>query len=104
MQVACKNCGTRYEFDAAVIPPSGYDAQCTQCGNIFFVAPASAVAAPPPAPAAPPPAPTPAPPVVVAERVAVTCQHCGAVYEFAASDIPAAGYDAQCTQCKGVFF
>lgn len=34
----------------------------------------------------------------------VTCSHCGARYEFDAAAIPEGGYDAQCTQCQGVFF
>ncbi len=39
MQVACGKCGATYEFDATAIPADGYDAQCTNCGNVFFVAP-----------------------------------------------------------------
>jgi len=86
MQVACSQCGASYEFDAAAIPEAGYDAQCTTCGNVFFVAPD-------------------APPHHDGEPVvSVSCSGCGAVYQFAPSAIPAGGYDAQCTQCHAVFF
>ncbi|MEZ4272127.1 MAG: zinc-ribbon domain-containing protein [Myxococcota bacterium] len=34
----------------------------------------------------------------------VTCGHCNAAYEFEASQIPAEGYDAQCTHCASIFF
>lgn len=85
MQVSCSHCGARYEFDAAAIPAAGYDAQCTTCNGVFFVAPQQEVPAPAP-------------------QVAVSCSSCGAVYQFAASEIPPAGYDAQCTQCQQVFF
>jgi hypothetical protein len=71
-----------YEFDASVIPAEGYDAQCTHCNAVFFVAPETPVS----------------------PQVSVSCSHCGAVYQFAAADVPAGGYDAQCTQCQGVFF
>src|SRR4051812_18274552 len=81
MQVACGKCATQYEFDAAAIPAQGYDAQCTSCGNVFFVAPET------------PPG-----------QISVTCQNCQAIYQFAASAIPAGGYDAQCTRCQAVFF
>ena len=67
MEVACNQCGAKYQFDASAIPAGGYDAQCTNCGGVFFVAPA--VAEPPP--------------------ISVTCVHCGAVYQFPASAIPA---------------
>ena len=83
MQVSCSHCGARYEFDADAIPAAGYDAQCTTCNGVFFVAPQQEV------PAA---------------QVAVSCNNCGAVYQFSASEIPPAGYDAQCTQCQAVFF
>ncbi|MBI5509521.1 MAG: zinc-ribbon domain-containing protein [Deltaproteobacteria bacterium] len=82
MEVGCKQCGAKYQFDSSAIPAAGYDAQCTSCGGVFFVAPAAAAAPP----------------------VSVACVHCGAVYQFEASAIPAEGYDAQCTQCNKVFF
>ncbi len=34
----------------------------------------------------------------------VACTHCGAQYEFESSAIPPEGYDAQCTNCQGLFF
>ena len=34
----------------------------------------------------------------------VVCDKCGARYEFDAVDIPAEGYDAQCTSCGHIFF
>jgi hypothetical protein len=83
MQVACSRCGVQYEFEASAIPAQGYNAQCTHCGNVFFVEPV--------APAQP-------------SLVSVSCKHCGAVYQFEAAAIPAEGYDAQCTQCQGIFF
>ena len=82
MEVACNQCGAKYQFDASAIPPEGYDAQCTNCGSVFFVS-AAAVETPP---------------------ISVSCVHCGAVYQFPASAIPPEGYDAQCTQCNNVFF
>jgi predicted Zn finger-like uncharacterized protein len=82
MEVGCPQCGAKYQFDASAIPAEGYDAQCTGCGGVFFVAPEK-------------------PPD---EQISVACKHCGAVYQFPASAIPAEGYDAQCTQCQQVFF
>jgi predicted Zn finger-like uncharacterized protein len=81
MQVACTKCKAQYEFEAAAIPPGGYDAQCTTCGNVFFVAGEPAEA-----------------------QLTVACSSCSAVYQFPVSAIPPGGYDAQCTQCKAVFF
>ena len=34
----------------------------------------------------------------------VVCDKCSARYEFEAADIPAEGYDAQCTSCGHIFF
>lgn len=95
MQVSCSSCGAKYEFDASAIPAAGYDAQCTTCNAIFFVSPDAD---------GPPSAPPPTVGLKLSEQVAVSCNHCGAVYQFAAADIPQEGYDAQCTQCQGVFF
>ena len=81
MQVACDQCGATYEFESSAIPSEGYDAQCTHCNHVFFVAPAGGE-----------------------KLIAVTCANCKTVYRFAASAIPAEGYDAQCTQCEAVFF
>lgn len=41
MQVTCPHCGARYQFDKALIPPGGYDAQCANCSGIFPVAPSA---------------------------------------------------------------
>ncbi len=82
MEVGCPQCGAKYQFDASAIPARGYDAQCTACGGVFFVAPEG-----------PPDG-----------QVTVSCLHCAAVYQFPASAIPAEGYEAQCTQCQQVFF
>lgn len=106
MQTSCGKCGATYEFDASVIPPEGYHAQCTGCGEVFFVKPeaAPAAAVQPEVVAVSQPAATPQPEPVAPALITVTCNHCGAVYQFAPSDIPAGGYDAQCTQCQSVFF
>jgi len=95
MQAACTKCGATYEFDAGSIPPTGYDAQCTNCAAVFFVAPP-----PPPAP----PVITAPPPPAAPARISVSCNACGALYQFAPADIPEVGYDAQCTHCQAVFF
>ncbi len=87
MQVACKNCGAQYAFDAAAIPAAGYDAQCAQCGHVFFVAPENVTYTAP-----------------VEAQISVACTRCHAVYQFPAAAIPPGGYDAQCTQCQAVFF
>jgi len=92
MQVSCPECSAQYEFDSSAIPAEGYDAQCTSCDSIFFVEPeVEGTAAPKVA-------------EEVADEVSSTCPHCGAVYQFATEDIPETGYDAQCTQCDGIFF
>jgi predicted Zn finger-like uncharacterized protein len=41
---------------------------------------------------------------VAPAQISISCSHCGAVYQFAPSAIPAEGYDARCTQCQSVFF
>jgi len=81
MQVACAECGAKYEFEASAIPAGGYDAQCTHCGNVFFVAPEGGE-----------------------EQISISCTKCKTVYRFPASAIPEGGYDAECTQCHAVFF
>ena len=40
MQVSCSKCSAKYVFDVSAIPKEGYNAQCTECGNVFFVSPA----------------------------------------------------------------
>jgi len=69
MRLTCPNCDAQYEVDDAVIPASGRDVQCSNCGTAWFVpgkaAPetrtAPAVTAPPPEPAPPRPEPEPEP-------------------------------------------
>jgi predicted Zn finger-like uncharacterized protein len=107
MQVQCPQCDAVYNFDKTVIPPEGYDAQCTNCPGVFFVKP-------PPEEAADPVLAQDAPadlditaPVSVPEQsaeISVGCPGCAAVYRFPSDSIPAEGYDAQCTQCQEVFF
>jgi len=41
MRLICPNCGAQYEVDAQVIPESGRDVQCSNCGHTWFQRPAS---------------------------------------------------------------
>lgn len=114
MQVSCANCGAVYSFDASAIPAQGYNAQCTTCSHVFFVAPEAPAApvaqpAPQPAPSAQPapqpqPTPQPHPQPPVDAPITVACPTCQASYQFSPQAIPPGGYDAQCTQCSAVFF
>ncbi len=91
----------RYEFDAADIPAEGYDAQCSNCSSVFFVAPEGPVAA-----ASENFGVTQADASIVPQvsvQIAIACPQCGAVYQFDSLDVPEAGYDAQCTQCESIF-
>ena len=36
MRLICPNCGAQYEVDAKVIPSSGRDVQCSNCGHTWF--------------------------------------------------------------------
>lgn len=36
MRLICPNCGAQYEVDDAVIPQSGRDVQCSNCGHTWF--------------------------------------------------------------------
>ncbi|MCG6904562.1 MAG: zinc-ribbon domain-containing protein [Rhodobacter sp.] len=40
MRLICPNCGAQYEVDDAVIPDSGRDVQCSNCGHTWFQHPA----------------------------------------------------------------
>lgn len=103
MRVSCPQCGAEYEFDAAAIPAEGYDAQCTHCSAVFFVAPERSEAVNAVAP--PEPAGVASTPQLDPNRVlTIGCPSCGAQYQFPARDIPAGGYEAQCTQCQSIFF
>lgn len=94
MQVSCPECATEYEFESSAIPAEGYDAQCTSCNAIFFVKPELEGDVPQDS----------VPEQIDEDEVSATCPHCHTVYQFASSDIPEAGYDAQCTECDGIFF
>lgn len=59
MRLVCPNCDAEYEVDAAVIPDTGRDVQCSNCGHAWFQLPAAveaeiaaeeALFTPPPAP------------------------------------------------------
>ncbi len=40
MRLICPNCGAQYEVDARVIPDTGRDVQCSNCGHTWFQNPA----------------------------------------------------------------
>ena len=63
MRLVCPNCDAEYEVDATVIPDTGRDVQCSNCGHAWFQLPAGVEAelaaeeelfTPPPAPQAAP--------------------------------------------------
>ncbi len=81
MRLVCPNCDAEYEVDASVIPDSGRDVQCSNCGHAWFQLPPDAEAealaeaavhdAPPGLAArSPAPEPEPEPEPVPAEQVA----------------------------------
>jgi predicted Zn finger-like uncharacterized protein len=39
MRLTCPNCNAQYEVDAAVIPDTGRDVQCSSCGTTWFQEP-----------------------------------------------------------------
>lgn len=41
MRLICPNCGAQYEVDARVIPDTGRDVQCSNCGHTWFQRPAT---------------------------------------------------------------
>ena len=43
MRLICPNCGAQYEVQNDVIPESGRDVQCSNCGHTWFQEPASAL-------------------------------------------------------------
>lgn len=68
MRMICPNCGAQYEVADDVIPASGRDVQCSNCGHTWFEQPGASetaeLGAPietPPEPTETPPEPTPAP-------------------------------------------
>jgi len=56
MRLICPNCGAQYEVDGTVIPDSGRDVQCSNCGHTWFQRKTAQEAEPetPPVPAAAP--------------------------------------------------
>lgn len=70
MRLVCPNCDAEYEVDAAVIPDTGRDVQCSNCGHAWFqlppeveaeIAAEEALFTAPPVTTALPEAPEPAP-------------------------------------------
>lgn len=74
MRLVCPNCDAEYEVDASLIPDSGRDVQCSNCGHTWFQAAAAAEDDEPAGEAAPPVAaqtpPAPASPAPEAARAA----------------------------------
>ncbi len=58
MRLICPNCDAQYEVDAAMIPASGRDVQCSNCGKTWLQGPAAPATVHAPAPN---PEPEPAP-------------------------------------------
>ena len=54
MRLACPNCGAEYEVADDVIPESGRDVQCSNCGHTWFEQPGTAAPTAAPAPDADP--------------------------------------------------
>ncbi len=54
MRLICPNCDAQYEVDAAMIPASGRDVQCSSCGRTWFQGPLEAVQVREPEPEAEP--------------------------------------------------
>lgn len=42
MRLNCPNCGAQYEVEASVIPETGRDVQCSNCGHTWFQGPEDA--------------------------------------------------------------
>jgi predicted Zn finger-like uncharacterized protein len=42
MRLTCPNCDAQYEVDASLVPRTGRDVQCSNCGNTWFQPPAGA--------------------------------------------------------------
>ena len=60
MRLVCPNCAAQYEVGEDVIPESGRDVQCSNCGHTWFEQPGAAEHAGEPVPT-PEPGPTPEP-------------------------------------------
>ncbi|MBK5926739.1 zinc-ribbon domain-containing protein, partial [Rhodobaculum claviforme] len=39
MRIVCTNCAAQYEVDAAAIPATGRDLECSACGTVWFFTP-----------------------------------------------------------------
>jgi len=78
MRLTCPNCDAQYEVDAAVIPDTGRDVQCSSCGTTWFQEPEGHQPAAP-RPAAAEPTVTDAPPAsdVAAPEVAAKAPETG---------------------------
>ncbi|MFU8898120.1 MAG: zinc-ribbon domain-containing protein [Roseinatronobacter sp.] len=50
MRLVCTECNAQYEIDAALLPDSGREVQCSACGHVWFQEKTPAVAAAAPAP------------------------------------------------------
>ena len=61
MRMICPNCGAQYEVADDVIPASGRDVQCSNCGHTWFEQPGASEAAERGAPFEAPSEPTPPP-------------------------------------------
>ncbi|MEN8840042.1 MAG: zinc-ribbon domain-containing protein, partial [Octadecabacter sp.] len=58
MRMICPNCGAQYEVADDVIPASGRDVQCSNCGHTWFEQPGASETAELGAPIETPPEPT----------------------------------------------
>lgn len=45
MRLICPNCDAQYEIDSGLIPETGRDVQCSDCGHVWFQVPESALVA-----------------------------------------------------------
>jgi len=97
MRLICPNCDAQYEVDAGLIPDSGRDVQCSDCGHVWFQAPegdtgheAEDVAAIVGAPPAPHSAPRPAAAAPAAVNAAASATSAAATAAPATVPAPAA--------------
>ena len=44
MRLTCPNCDAQYEIEASLIPPTGRDVQCSNCGKTWFQPPEGGLA------------------------------------------------------------
>ncbi|MEO1152961.1 MAG: zinc-ribbon domain-containing protein [Pseudomonadota bacterium] len=59
MRLTCPNCDAQYEIEASLIPPTGRDVQCSNCGKTWFQPPEGGLAEDPLVVEAPEPDPEP---------------------------------------------